>query len=196
MELSLTFQYQPPKLPQFRRSSHYLIGDTRICQVSNFSRRASRNLTVLTPKTCGAIVAKKKSTIESLSEEMNSIASQNMDFAPARRRVRSAFMDVQQKLDHILFKTVPPGIRTEEWYERNSRGLEIFCKSWLPKESVQIKGALFFCHGYGSTCTFFFEEFQGLQRESLLLGMEFMHWTTRASASLKDCMVISQILTN
>lgn len=49
------------------------------------------------------------------------------------------------------------GIRTEEWYGRNSRGMEIFCKSWLPKPGDRIKAALCFCHGYGSTCTFFFE---------------------------------------
>lgn len=27
----------------------------------------------------------------------------------------------------------------------------------MPEHGVPIKGALFFCHGYGSTCTFFFE---------------------------------------
>lgn len=58
--------------------------------------------------------AKKKTPIEGLSEEMNVIASQNMDFASARRRVRSAFMDVQQQLDHCLFKMAPTGIRMEE----------------------------------------------------------------------------------
>lgn len=88
---------------------------------------------------------------------MNAIASQNLDFAPARRRVRSAFKDAQQQLDHCLFKMAPSGIREDEWYERNSKGLEIFCKSWLPKPGVRIKGALCFCHGYGDTCTFFFE---------------------------------------
>ncbi|CAA3021931.1 caffeoylshikimate esterase [Olea europaea subsp. europaea] len=51
----------------------------------------------------------------------------------------------------------PAGIRTDEWYEKNSKGQEIFCKSWLPKPGVRIKGALCFCHGYGDTCTFFFE---------------------------------------
>ncbi|CAN6561441.1 unnamed protein product [Malus baccata var. baccata] len=35
--------------------------------------------------------------------------------------------------------------------------MEIFYKSWLPKVGDRIKGALSFCHGYGSTCTFFFE---------------------------------------
>ncbi|KAL8489676.1 hypothetical protein ACS0TY_025539 [Phlomoides rotata] len=32
-----------------------------------------------------------------------------------------------------------------------------FCKSSLPMLSVRIKGALCFFHGYGDTCTFFFE---------------------------------------
>ncbi|XP_010263976.1 PREDICTED: caffeoylshikimate esterase-like isoform X1 [Nelumbo nucifera] len=152
MELSLSL-YQSSSLSLFRRNSDHLIGATRIRQMPIFLRRPmSGQSTVLAP-----IVAKKKSEIEGLSEEMNSIASQNLDFAPARRWVRSAFSDVQQKLDHVLFKTAPPGIRTEEWYEQNSRGLEIFCKSWLPKEGVPIKGDICFCHGYGDTCTFFFE---------------------------------------
>lgn len=101
--------------------------------------------------------AQKKPKIEGLSDELNSIASQNLDHAPARRRVRSTFTTVQQQLDHLLFKMAPAGIRMEEWYEINSNGQEIFCKSWLPKPGVRIKGALCFCHGYGDTCTFFFE---------------------------------------
>ncbi|XP_051146286.1 caffeoylshikimate esterase [Andrographis paniculata] len=103
------------------------------------------------------IFAQKKPKIEGLSDELNSIASQNLDHAPARRRVRSAFSNIQLQLDHILFKMAPAGIRTDEWYEINSNGQEIFCKSWLPMPGVRIKGALCFCHGYGDTCTFFFE---------------------------------------
>lgn len=41
-------------------------------------------------------------------------------------------------------------------YVRNSRGIEIFSKSWLPENS-RIKALVCFCHGYGDTCTFFFE---------------------------------------
>ncbi|XP_061339462.1 caffeoylshikimate esterase-like isoform X2 [Gastrolobium bilobum] len=93
------------------------------------------------------VTAKKNITIEGVSDELNTIASQNLDFAPSRRRVRAAFTELQQHLDHYLFK----------WYEMNSRGLEIFCKSWMPEPGVPIKAALCFCHGYGSTCTFFFE---------------------------------------
>ncbi|THG22959.1 hypothetical protein TEA_026183 [Camellia sinensis var. sinensis] len=129
-------------------------------------RRKSETPTIVLRPTRLTISAKKRTVIEGVSDEMNAIASQNLDFAPARRRVRSAFKDAQQQLDHCLFKMAPSGIRedevcnallTSEWYERNSKGLEIFCKSWLPKPGVRIKGALCFCHGYGDTCTFFFE---------------------------------------
>ncbi|CAA3021929.1 caffeoylshikimate esterase [Olea europaea subsp. europaea] len=109
------------------------------------------------PRQSVIVMVQKKPKIEGVSDELNLIASQNLDHAPARRRVRSAFTNIQQQLDHILFKMAPAGIRTDEWYEKNSKGQEIFCKSWLPKPGVRIKGALCFCHGYGDTCTFFFE---------------------------------------
>lgn len=38
----------------------------------------------------------------------------------------------------------------------NSRGLEIFSKSWVPVSSSP-KAVICYCHGYGDTCTFFFE---------------------------------------
>ncbi|KAK1355642.1 hypothetical protein POM88_051353 [Heracleum sosnowskyi] len=44
----------------------------------------------------------------------------------------------------------------KESYELNSRGLEIFSKSWLPETSPP-KALICFCHGYGDTCTFFVE---------------------------------------
>ncbi|XP_010559228.1 PREDICTED: caffeoylshikimate esterase-like [Tarenaya hassleriana] len=99
----------------------------------------------------------RRGPIEGVSDELNLIASQSLDQALARRRVRSAFVDVQQRLDHCLFTRAPTGIRTEEWYERNSEGMDIFCKSWLPEPDIRIKALVFFCHGYGSTCTFFFD---------------------------------------
>ncbi|GAY47539.1 hypothetical protein CUMW_105190 [Citrus unshiu] len=101
--------------------------------------------------------AEINSPIEGVGDDLNLIASRNLDFAYTRRKVRSAFTQVQLQLDHCLFTMAPSGIRTQEWYERNSKGLEIFCKSWMPKLGDQIKGVLFFCHGYGDTCTFFFE---------------------------------------
>ncbi|KAL0408868.1 UNVERIFIED_CONTAM: Caffeoylshikimate esterase [Sesamum radiatum] len=149
MALALTATFRPlspPEYAQFRRNLYRPISLRR--QLS--SKPPSPRPTVI-------VMAQKKPKIEGVSDELNSIASQNLDNAAARRRVRSAFANVQQQLDHILFKMAPAGIRTEEWYEMNSNGQEIFCKSWLPKPGVRIKGALCFCHGYGDTCTFFFE---------------------------------------
>ncbi|KAL6010875.1 hypothetical protein ACLOJK_001317 [Asimina triloba] len=102
-------------------------------------------------------IAVARKVIDGVSDDMNAIASQNMDFAQARRRVRSAFTKFQQQLDHLLLKNAPSGIRTEEGYEINSRGFEVFCKKWLPPEGVAMKGIVCFCHGYGDTCTYFFE---------------------------------------
>lgn len=81
---------------------------------------------------------------------------ENLDHAPARRRVRAAYQELQRNLDHILFRDVENGVKTEEVYNINSRGEEVFTRSWLP-ETAQMKALVFFCHGYGDTCTFFFE---------------------------------------
>ncbi|CAB4295631.1 unnamed protein product [Prunus armeniaca] len=146
MDLSRALRYQPLKLPLFPP------------QFQNPINHLHPKPTFLVPRgTRLMVTAKKRPPIEGVSEELNSIANQNLDFAYTRRQVRSAFVEVQQQLDHCLFKLAPTGIRTEEWYERNSRGLQIFCKSWMPKQGVPIKGVLFFCHGYGDTCVFFFE---------------------------------------
>ncbi|KAK3161611.1 hypothetical protein QOZ80_1BG0079290 [Eleusine coracana subsp. coracana] len=101
--------------------------------------------------------ARRARVLEGASEELRATAAQSLDWAPARRRVRAAFAPVLPTLDHCLFKMAPQGIQMEENYETNSKGVEIFWKSWLPREGVETKAALFFCHGYGDTCTFFFE---------------------------------------
>ncbi|KAJ4972984.1 hypothetical protein NE237_006158 [Protea cynaroides] len=157
MDSSLTLrQLQQPRSNVILRDSDHSIGNLRICRrPTSLRRRLSSKSTSLVTRTRQIITAKKR--IEGVSEELNKIASQNLNLASTRRRVRSAFVDVQQQLDHVLFKMAPPGIRTNEWFEINSRGVEIFCKSWLPKAGIPIKAALCFCHGYGDTCTFFFE---------------------------------------
>ncbi|KAL2905166.1 Caffeoylshikimate esterase [Bienertia sinuspersici] len=130
------------------------------CQQSTAQKQSWPNLKAMAKK-------KRRKGLEDLSDELYDIASLNLDHAPARRQVRSAFFEFHQQLDHILFKQAPPGIRTDEWYELNLKGQEIFCKCWLPKEGDQIKGVVCFCHGYGDTCTFLFEEkpeLQGLPR--------------------------------
>lgn len=112
----------------------------------------------LEKRTAGIVrISAARKPIDGVEEGLNAIASENMDFAPARRRVRSAFLETQQNLDHFLFKTAPAGIQVEEHYQTNSEELEIFWKRWLPSSDVPTKAALFFCHGYGDTCTFFFE---------------------------------------
>ncbi|KAJ1412751.1 Serine aminopeptidase, S33 [Sesbania bispinosa] len=88
--------------------------------------------------------------------ELQKILDAKMDEVPARRRAREAFKDIQLGIDHILFKTPCDGLKMEESYEVNKRGLEIFYKSWLPGSSKP-KAAVFYCHGYADTCTFFFE---------------------------------------
>lgn len=51
-----------------------------------------------------AAVAMDRKVIDGATEEMNSIASQNLDHASARRRVHQAFSVAQQNLDHLLLK--------------------------------------------------------------------------------------------
>ncbi|XP_019090651.1 PREDICTED: caffeoylshikimate esterase isoform X2 [Camelina sativa] len=99
-------------------------------------------------------------------EELRRLKEVNIDEASARRHVRDSLKDVQLNLDHILFKTPENGIKTKESYEVNSRGIEIFSKSWLP-EATSLKALVCFCHGYGDTCTFFFE---GIARRLALSG--------------------------
>ncbi|KAG4910133.1 hypothetical protein JHK82_056156 [Glycine max] len=152
MEPSVTLRFRSHTLSLFPHAPISSIDHPHNHLLIPISPKFSSNTTLSV-----AAAAKKKPSIEGVSEELNAMASQNLDFAPSRRRVRAAFTEVHQQLDHFLFKTAPPGIRTEEGYERNSRGLEIFCKSWMPESGVPLKAALCFCHGYGSTCTFFFE---------------------------------------
>lgn len=94
--------------------------------------------------------------LQGVDDKLQKLLDTNMDEAPARRRAREAFKEIQLNIDHILFKTPTDGLKIKESYEVNSRGLEIFSKSWLP-ETSQPKAILCYCHGYGDTCTFFFE---------------------------------------
>ncbi|WJX75120.1 acylglycerol lipase [Trifolium repens] len=91
-----------------------------------------------------------------VDSELQKILDANMDHVSARRQARHAFKDIQLGIDHILFKAQCDGLKIKESYEVNSRGVEIFYKSWLPGTD-RPKAAVFYCHGYGDTCTFFFE---------------------------------------
>ncbi|XP_059293317.1 uncharacterized protein LOC132046642 [Lycium ferocissimum] len=78
-----------------------------------------------------------------------------MENVEARRRAREAFKDIQLSIDHILFKVPHAGLKMEVSCKVNSRGLEGFSNSWLPE--TRPKAVVYFCHGYGDTCTFLAE---------------------------------------
>ncbi|KAJ6801396.1 caffeoylshikimate esterase-like isoform X1 [Iris pallida] len=100
---------------------------------------------------------KRRMKWEGVDEKLAKFVSEaNLDQAPERRRVRDAFKDVQLGIDHCLFKAQYTGVEIRESYEVNKRGAEIFSKCWLPG-NTPIKALVCFCHGYGDTCTFFFE---------------------------------------
>ncbi|KAF1869976.1 hypothetical protein Lal_00017555 [Lupinus albus] len=131
-----------------------------------------------------------KFVIDNNNEELHKVLNAKMDQVNARRLARQAFKDIQLGIDHILFNLLPSvsivlikfahlnsfmlavlqtpcnGLKVKESFEVNSRGLEIFCKSWLPTAS-RPKAAVFYCHGYGDTCTFFFE---GIARQLVSSG--------------------------
>lgn len=73
------------------------------CTLSPYYHRRT-SLAAITRRITPAIVSAKRSPIEGVSEELNLIASEELDQAPARRRARSAFADLQLQLDHCLFK--------------------------------------------------------------------------------------------
>ncbi|XP_027077544.1 caffeoylshikimate esterase [Coffea arabica] len=91
-----------------------------------------------------------------ISQELQKIMDTNMQEVGARRLAREAFKDIQLSIDHILFKIPSDGLTMKESYQVNSKGLEYFSKSWVPQTSPP-KAVVCYCHGYGDTCTFFFE---------------------------------------
>ncbi|MCO5561287.1 hypothetical protein L7F22_014908 [Adiantum nelumboides] len=80
----------------------------------------------------------------------------NLNHAPARRSVRAAFQKELENLNHPFFQESLEGVKAEEYFELNSRGVEVFTRSWMPQSGL-VKAVVFICHGYGDTCTFFFE---------------------------------------
>ncbi|KAJ7536430.1 hypothetical protein O6H91_12G069300 [Diphasiastrum complanatum] len=81
---------------------------------------------------------------------------ESLDWEPARRGVFAAFQKLRLRLNHTLFYENDAGVKSSETYIVNSRGVELFTKSWLP-ETGKPKAVIFFCHGYGDTVTFYFE---------------------------------------
>lgn len=108
----------------------------------------------------------KPPKFKGISQEVQEILEADMEEAPARRRARQAFKEVQLSIDFCLFKLPCDGLKMNESYEVNSRGVEIFTKSWLPG-TCRPKAVVCYCHGYGDTCTFFFE---GIARKLVSAG--------------------------
>ncbi|CAN6700425.1 unnamed protein product [Malus baccata var. baccata] len=94
-------------------------------------------------------MAPKKRQLPGVDEKLQKLLDANMDEAPARRRAREAFKEIQLGIDHILFKTPTDGLKMDESYEVNSRGLEIFSKSWLPATSCPKAIVKLASNGYG-----------------------------------------------
>ncbi|KAF8407810.1 hypothetical protein HHK36_006946 [Tetracentron sinense] len=84
--------------------------------------------------------------IEGIDNELQKILDANMDEAPARRHAREAFKEIQLGIDHCLLKLPYERLKIKELYEVNSRGVEIFSKSWFPETSPP-KAVVCFCHG-------------------------------------------------
>jgi len=92
----------------------------------------------------------------------------NQDTVEGRRLCRSEFYRLNKQFD---YNSSPHndknlGLKAMETLVRNSRGLEIFVKSWVAVEG-EPSGLIFLCHGYGDTITFFTE---GLARSLALAG--------------------------
>lgn len=98
MDLALTSSFRSLSLPEYTHFRRNLYKPFSLRRQLSPKPTLSRQTVI--------VMAQKKPKIEGLSDELNSIASQNLDHAPARRRVRSAFANVQQQLDHILFKVL------------------------------------------------------------------------------------------
>lgn len=111
MDSCLTLRFRPPKLgfpfhnslknqlPFLGSAGPNYNAPTRTVLVPRGRRSSTyhRHLTVR---------AKINSPIEGVSDDLNLIASRNLDFAYTRRKVRSAFTEVQLQLDHCLFKVL------------------------------------------------------------------------------------------
>ena len=109
MELSFALRLQPPNhslSPQKLESPtiHPLKQFLPIISLPEINPNTKPFLNLSRTRRSTIVTAKLKKPMDDVSEELNLIASQNLDYAPARRRVRSAFIHVQQELDHPLFR--------------------------------------------------------------------------------------------
>ncbi|KAL3701694.1 hypothetical protein R1sor_019716 [Riccia sorocarpa] len=80
----------------------------------------------------------------------------SLDWEAGRRETRARYRAKINQILGICPDEEVRGLLVREAFEVNSRGYEIFTKSWV-LESGTPKASICLCHGYGDTCTFFFE---------------------------------------
>lgn len=91
-----------------------------------------------------------------------------LDTAAQRRVAREEFYRDFKNFDYNCppHSDLDKGLNVEEKYVLNSKGKEIFLKSWAPAHKP-LYGVIFLCHGYGDTVTYFLE---GVARTLALAG--------------------------
>ncbi|KAL2635175.1 hypothetical protein R1flu_006654 [Riccia fluitans] len=80
----------------------------------------------------------------------------SLETEAGRRETRTRYRTKINEILGICADEDAEGLRITEGFEVNSRGYELFTKSWVPEVGTP-KASVCICHGYGDTCTFFFE---------------------------------------
>ncbi|CAI5477697.1 unnamed protein product [Closterium sp. Yama58-4] len=74
----------------------------------------------------------------------------SLEWETGRRKARQPFKRPPEFYEYY-------GVTSSEDYFVNSRGVELFTKQWLPIDG-RLRGVVFYCHGYGDTCAYAFED--------------------------------------
>ncbi|CAI5489591.1 unnamed protein product [Closterium sp. Naga37s-1] len=74
----------------------------------------------------------------------------SLEWETGRRKTRQPFKRSPEFYEYY-------GVTSSEDYFINSRGVELFTKQWLPVDG-RLRGVVFYCHGYGDTCAYAFED--------------------------------------
>ncbi|KAG0567170.1 hypothetical protein KC19_7G116000 [Ceratodon purpureus] len=93
-----------------------------------------------------------------------------LDDAIMRRSVRDEFFRNNKNFDYNCNSSKgdkEKGLNVTESFVKNSKGMEIFVKSWEPADFGQLHGLIFLCLGYGDSVTFYAE---GLARALAVAG--------------------------
>ncbi|KAK0596682.1 hypothetical protein LWI29_018014 [Acer saccharum] len=103
MDLTSTLRFRSPELRLFTGKSNSPFNNPLKHQAPILIRPNKKTVSVPTARTATHLTVKAESE-EDMSEKFKWVKLQNLDFAPARRLVRTAFTEEQSKLDHCLFK--------------------------------------------------------------------------------------------